>query len=133
MTQGELFEYLRKGCKAGETKVCKQCNLEKNVDSFRLYRRATGDRDSRDSKCKKCQRYNQDVTERIRATAPPAPSSCDCCGGTFDKLVLDHCHKEEVFRGWLCDRCNRGIGVLGDTVDSLNQALEYLRKTDERP
>jgi len=118
MKQGELFSTLPNKLKEGSTKVCTQCGLEKNQNSFRLYRRATGDRNSSDSKCKKSQRYNIEVT--------------DCCGDVFDKLVLDHCHESEVFRGWLCDRCNRGIGVLGDTLESLEKALKYLRKHDEQ-
>lgn len=132
MTQGELFRELPNKLEGGDTKVCTQCGIEKNQNSFRLYRRATGDRNSRDSKCKKCQRYNIEITEKVRLTAPPVSSSCDCCGGVFDKLVLDHCHKDEVFRGWLCDRCNRGIGVLGDTLESIEKALRYLRKHNEQ-
>ena len=43
-------------------------------------------------------------------------------------LAVDHCHKTGQVRGLLCDNCNRGIGLLGDTVESLMEAVNYLQK-----
>lgn len=59
-----------------------------------------------------------------------SPKLCECCGGPPDKrfLSLDHCHKTGKFRGWLCQRCNMGIGKLGDDESGLLKALEYLRR-----
>ncbi len=36
---------------------------------------------------------------------------CEYCK-RVEKLVFDHDHKRAIFRGWLCDPCNRSIGVL---------------------
>jgi hypothetical protein len=44
------------------------------------------------------------------------------------KLVVDHCHKTGVFRGLLCGRCNRGIGLLRDNTQDLKRAIKYLIK-----
>jgi hypothetical protein len=38
-------------------------------------------------------------------------NKCEFCGST-EKLVFDHDHKKETFRGWLCDPCNRAYGTL---------------------
>ena len=64
---------------------------------------------------------------------------CACCGtsdtsvpttsvfGVTDlSFVVDHCHTTGVIRGLLCTNCNRGIGLLGDTKESLQKALNYL-------
>lgn len=44
-----------------------------------------------------------------------------------ETLAVDHCHQAQVIRGLLCDRCNRGIGLLGDDPANLEAAAEYIR------
>lgn len=41
---------------------------------------------------------------------------------------VDHCHTTGKVRGLLCSSCNRGLGLLGDNVESIQKALDYLRK-----
>ena len=41
---------------------------------------------------------------------------------------LDHCHETGDFRGWLCKKCNTGLGLLGDNVTELSRAIKYLSK-----
>jgi hypothetical protein len=60
---------------------------------------------------------------------PPLGTPCDNCGRCDRKLVFDHDHYTFHHRGWLCDNCNRSIGMLGDTIAGLEQALEYLKRT----
>lgn len=43
---------------------------------------------------------------------------------------IDHCHDTMIFRGLLCSPCNKGIGLLGDTVEGLQRAIEYLERTN---
>lgn len=70
----------------------------------------------------------------LRGAPPPTrvmPEFCECCKqpangqGLFH---LDHCHETDIFRGWLCFKCNAGIGNLGDDVEGLENALSYLRR-----
>lgn len=42
-------------------------------------------------------------------------------------LSIDHCHETGKVRGLLCNNCNRAIGLLGDDVEVLLNAVEYLR------
>jgi hypothetical protein len=51
---------------------------------------------------------------------------CKLCGRK-KPLVIDHDHKTGKVRGLLCTRCNISIGGLGDTVESLTRAVEYLK------
>lgn len=64
----------------------------------------------------------------IQEPTRPAPIVCECCGRAPGKkaLSLDHCHETGVFRGWLCGKCNTGIGSLGDTLDAIDRARDYL-------
>lgn len=41
---------------------------------------------------------------------------------------LDHCHKTGKVRGVLCNKCNHGIGLFGDSIISLEKAILYLKK-----
>lgn len=43
------------------------------------------------------------------------------------QLRVDHCHETGRVRGLLCHLHNTGIGMLGDTVEGLEQAIKYLK------
>jgi hypothetical protein len=63
----------------------------------------------------------------------PIPSACECCGKPPTKaLDLDHCHVSNRFRGWLCNRCNRGLGFFGDSIDGLMNAVRYLQRASQQ-
>ncbi len=46
---------------------------------------------------------------------------------------IDHDHETKKVRGMLCNRCNTGLGFLGDTVESLEQAIQYLKASVDNP
>jgi hypothetical protein len=41
-------------------------------------------------------------------------------------LVVDHCHSTGDVRGLLCHNCNRALGLMQDSVESLKTAIAYL-------
>jgi hypothetical protein len=49
-------------------------------------------------------------------------------GGEVKNFYVDHCHETGKVRGLLCNHCNRGLGLLGDDLDNLKLAVEYLSK-----
>lgn len=63
----------------------------------------------------------------------PEHSVCAICQGgrkDGDELVWDHDHKKNVFRGYCHNSCNRSVGVLGDDVEGLLRALNYVLETE---
>ena len=65
----------------------------------------------------------------LPAPTRPEPEVCDICDGIGRRaLALDHDHNTGEFRGWLCDNCNRALGQLGDNIEGLKKALDYLEK-----
>ncbi|GAB3912657.1 hypothetical protein GCM10029964_120830 [Kibdelosporangium lantanae] len=51
---------------------------------------------------------------------------CAICGEVPERAVVDHCHKTGLVRGILCNACNRGMGMLRDSLDVLRSAVTYL-------
>ena len=51
---------------------------------------------------------------------------CNICSKPEDTLCVDHCHKTGKIRGLLCFDCNTGLGKLGDDVQSIQRAIDYL-------
>ena len=53
-----------------------------------------------------------------------------CCRHQRDlsgPLCIDHDHSLGVVRGYVCKRCNTSLGGLGDTLEGVLRAVEYLR------
>ena len=54
-------------------------------------------------------------------------SCCEICSSE-NNLCYDHDHITMKFRGVLCRSCNKAVGQLGDSVESLQRALDYLKR-----
>ena len=139
-----------------EVKTCNVCNEEKSFDDFQNLTKSKDGKNYRCKVCDYAtrKRYlaNKDPVERKRmhrshflkrvynitiedyeAMLGKQGGVCAICGGTETKssqqenFSVDHCHTTGVIRGLLCNNCNRGLGLLGDTIESLTKALEYLK------
>ena len=89
------------------------------------------------SECKQCRRVGgkahssaaKKIMDKDGIKRPSLGTPCDNCGKTDQKLIFDHCHETGKFRGWLCYQCNTAIGNLGDNIEGLTRALNYLKNT----
>ena len=59
---------------------------------------------------------------------------CEICKKTYKqngnkKMVRDHCHITNTPRGYLCNECNTGLGKLGDDLEGVQNALNYLKSS----
>lgn len=62
-----------------------------------------------------------------------AESNCyDTTHHIVDNFAVDHCHTTGKVRGLLCNQCNRGLGMLGDTSEALEKAYKYLKNVIDR-
>lgn len=53
---------------------------------------------------------------------------CHICNTSKDVLCVDHCHKTGRVRGLLCQKCNSILGYCSDNIDTLNNAIKYLKE-----
>lgn len=104
-------------------KICSYCGERKNRKSFPKHSMY---KDNLDTRCKKCVKKQSRVRDKLHKKAPDKPNLCECCKQIPIKWVLDHDHSDDSFRGWICDRCNTGIGKLGDNLDGIINAVNYL-------
>ncbi len=126
----EKFWYIRKETGTITTHTCKEC--VKKASKTSRDNALSKDRASvnKTAWSRRIQN-NYGITLEAYTAIMEAHTECTICGknpsGKFsDKLVYDHCHTTGKFRGVLCNKCNIGIGALGDTSEDLKNALEYL-------
>lgn len=111
-----------------QNRSCKKCIIfllrtrhnkaPKYVEMRRLYRLAHPEATARN------RHRRNGYPEPTRAR----PLTCECCGKPGKRLLaLDHDHPTNAFRGWLCTRCNTGIGALGDNLAGVLRAVAYLK------
>ncbi len=114
------------------TRVCTHCGEEKHYSEF--YAHPSNGKNlpggGRDHRCKVCQNEYSRTLREAHKTAPPKPNKCDCCGIEGKKLVPDHIRDTTTVRGWLCNNCNKAIGMLGDTSSGVLQAYQYLTRNE---
>ena len=82
--------------------------------------------------CKECACLNQSLYYKMRKgqDAPAPGTPCECCGDSTSVLNWDHDHETGKHRGWICSNCNTGIGKLGDNLEGVTKAVEYLKRVD---
>lgn len=44
-------------------------------------------------------------------------------------LHVDHCHKTKKVRGLLCSRCNKMLGLVNESYETLERAILYLKES----
>lgn len=132
-------------------KVCSMCQIEKSIDNFYSHKSSKG---GRRSYCKQCHKdkmsgWNKENVDRKREMQlkrnfnmtledynnilERQGGCCGICGsnenisgGRSIQFAVDHCHTSQRIRGLLCTKCNRSLGQLGDTYDSILKVLKYL-------
>jgi hypothetical protein len=71
-------------------------------------------------------KYGFDNSDKEWAKNQLENGCCEICGARGD-LHFDHDHQTKAFRGFLCHRCNIGLGHFRDDPKLLEMAIAYLR------
>lgn len=126
----ELFEGLGE-----DTKLCTMCNKILPTHKFSK----EGSKGYLRYECRDCAKKQVKLVAKIKKSAPTITKdhTCPVCQRTAGELttygknkkavwVADHDHQTEKFRGWICQKCNLGLGNLGDDAERCKRAAEYL-------
>lgn len=101
--------------------VCRACNRAKT----RTHMRSRGPGQRRAHYLKKYGWTPEDFDVRLLMQC----NRCACCDRDFSSprdMHIDHDHDTMQVRGILCQKCNMGIGLLGDDLVSVQRAVRYL-------
>ena len=121
-------------------KRCTKCGEWKPEHLFSYHRNPV---DKLQSACRVCnqtvirhagQRHHLTETEYTELVAKNN-GKCWICNRPSKPLVIDHDHRccpglhscGKCVRGMLCSKCNKGIGLLDDSIDNLTSAIAYLK------
>ena len=117
---------------AKNSKRWREKNLDANRERERLYARKIRATNPEKEK-ERLRRYNErQAKKRIDEAGREKPELCEICGLNEFRIVFDHCHAKGFFRGWICDRCNRVLGIVKDSKELLIKLKDYLEKNDEQ-
>jgi len=108
-------------CKHGRRQLCYSCN-KKRVAKWQKKNLEK----SRATKLEYRARKTYKITYKEYVERMATSDCCEICGSK-EQLGYDHCHDTMKFRGVLCNKCNRSIGQLGDTLESIQKVINYLR------
>jgi hypothetical protein len=138
-TPEEEYEYNKT-----KFKTCNKCNCNLSLNDFGGNTSGKDPFDKHGYRLKRgdCITCNKEVSKgKNKAVAiakklgishkAPEGTPCEICKKT-DNIVFDHHHTKEIFRGWLCNGCNRSIGMLGENIDILVDVINYMNKTDKK-
>ena len=120
-----------------ETKRCSKCLEDLPIDAFGF----DGGAKYRRHECKNCARKQTQILGKLKKTAPPVAQNyrCPICNRNAEEAkgnnpkkkgvwCADHDHVTGQFRGWLCHKCNLGLGNFNDSVERLLAATKYLQR-----
>lgn len=125
-----------KYAKDGYYPSCRSCNAHKRVDRIK---KASYDKQHRKTLGLKKAANQYKVTEAyLIQMLADQKEVCAICklpetnlhqSGSIMRLAVDHCHTTGKVRGFLCQKCNQGLGMFRDNPVLLRDAIEYLSKT----
>ncbi len=77
----------------------------------------------------KCYGLSEEDYSGLLATQNGVCVICDC--SLNGKACIDHNHLTGRVRGLLCVKCNTMLGMAGDSVETLENAIKYLKSEAE--
>lgn len=107
----------------------KEVVLARNAEKRKVWQ---NDPNLREKELKKNKDYRD--LRLLKAAGRPKPEVCEVCGGNHHRpgIFFDHCHSTGIFRGWICDRCNKTLGMVKDSAELLRKLAEYLEVHDDK-
>ena len=132
------WDYFRKRKQDGKLYLhssCKKCNkinwdkwVENNKEHYKEIKRKGQNLFHHEHKKYERRGITKDQYDIIFDIQKGKCSICKEHSKDGTSLAMDHNHKTNEFRGLLCKECNRALGLFGDNIDVLQNAVIYLQE-----
>lgn len=117
------------------TRVCRICGADRPASEFYVRKDSGKPR----SECKECTKAVSSfrstgwTREAYEEAFARQHGKCGICASVlnssrYTKLAGDHCHTTGRLRGLLCTNCNTALGLMKDSRQRLQAAIEYLTR-----
>ena len=105
--------HIRNSLKRGHDSWCKTCKSVYRKEYFQKNK----DKEVKRGRVKAWKTYNIDISyEKYEEMYLSCAGKCQICSKQSETLDVDHNHTTGNIRGLLCGSCNRGIGLLKESI-----------------
>ncbi|HHU47088.1 MAG TPA: Hpy99I family type II restriction endonuclease [Bacteroidales bacterium] len=134
------FLDITKTGKPHKYKICNICHiLKEDYKDFDINQTDAKGRKTTRPTCTECRKIIDGIPlkssekRRMREVKPEKFFTCPICKKSSipfitANLVIDHDHDTGNAREWICDSCNTGLGRFKDSVELMQEAINYLKK-----
>ena len=127
------------------SKTCAYCNESKLLTAFSSNIHS---KDKLDHRCRVCASKQGKAAKKLRDNLinsgefdkimAETNDKCPICSikmtkqfikGSWNRgAIVDHDHNTGSFRGIICFKCNKALGMFNDSIEGLQEAINYLKK-----
>lgn len=119
-----------------QKKLCTKCFKKLSLSAFG---KGSGGNYLR-HECRNCSKKQAKIVQTLKKqfSRPPKNYKCPICNRTEEDIelvskkkgiwCLDHDHTTNIFRGWICQKCNLGLGNMNDDISRFEAAITYLKR-----
>lgn len=106
-------------------KKCRACFIDKPIQEYPFFSTSEA---GRKNTCKECSKKLAVIRKDLKSkNPPPPPDFCPICNLYTENWILDHCHYNHTFRGYICNSCNLGLGRFNDDIECIYRAYLYMK------
>lgn len=124
----------------------KKCSTCKGTKGPAEFHKSKATSDGYQTSCKECQKIAHETSAAKRINLKSRlktkynlsleeyeeqvnwqSSCCLICCEHVERLCVDHDHTTGQTRGFICDLCNKGLGMFKDNPETVERAFNYLK------
>lgn len=132
-TREDLEDFVKDNrIKYGRDNFCKSCENDRTMAKYYKDKEENPEYIRRRNVANNIRKAGINITVDAYLVMMEENKVCQKCKRKFKSANdkhLDHDHDTHLPRGILCMDCNTGIGKLGDNIEGLLEALDYLIKS----